>query len=194
MRNLHLTLALGAAVLAAACGGQNVSPPDHSDEAAPARAASSGAAHAPTGNRLGFDPPEGWVEEAPDSPMRAAQYRIPVEEGEDLELAVFFFGRNQGGDIEANLARWVGQFPDAGEPQRFELTTPVGPVVGIEIAGTWSPGPMSSSGPRADSRMLAAVVQTPKGNRFVRLVGDDAAVAERRDEFRAFLSSARWRS
>ena len=55
----------------------------------------------------------------PTRPMRAATYRIPAAKGdtEGAELAVFYFGQGQGGAVDANVKRWVGQFQTAdGKP------------------------------------------------------------------------------
>src|SRR5579871_1932995 len=62
--------------------------------------------------------PTGWAADAP-RPMRAATYKIPAAKGdpESGECGVFFFGSGQGGSVDANIQRWVGQFeqPD-GKP------------------------------------------------------------------------------
>jgi len=44
--------------------------------------------------------------------MRKATYRVPAKDGEDAEMAVFYF-KGEGGSTEANIQRWIGQFPDA---------------------------------------------------------------------------------
>jgi len=50
--------------------------------------------------------------------MRAAQYTVG-----DAECVVYFFGPGQGGTVEANIARWSGQFaaPD-GKPAAAKVT------------------------------------------------------------------------
>ena len=67
---------------------------------------------------LQFEPPEGWIEEAAAAPMRVAQFTLPKAErdAEDAVLVVFYFG-GEGGDLEANLERWVSHMeqPD-GRP------------------------------------------------------------------------------
>ena len=66
---------------------------------------------------LAANVPEGWVEEEPASSMRLAQYRLPGDGAGDAVLAVFHFGSNQGGSVDANIDRWYGQFsqPDGGD-------------------------------------------------------------------------------
>ena len=60
---------------------------------------------------LRYKVPEGWITEKPTSSMRAAQYVLPKVEGdpEDASLVLFYFGRGQGGSVEDNMARWIGQ-------------------------------------------------------------------------------------
>src|SRR2546422_6210094 len=62
--------------------------------------------------------PPGWKAEAP-RPMRAATYRVPAVAGdkEDGECAVFYFGPGQGGGVNENIQRWVGQFQTEAKPQ-----------------------------------------------------------------------------
>ena len=52
--------------------------------------------------------PVGWTSVPPASSMRLAQVAIEGPGG-PAELAVFHFGTGQGGDIEANIQRWLGQ-------------------------------------------------------------------------------------
>ena len=86
-------------------------------DSAPGPAVSAGPAQASAAG-LRFEAPSTWISETPSSSMRLAQYRLPGLEGdpEDAELAVFYFG-GQGGSVQANVDRWIGQFsnPD-GSP------------------------------------------------------------------------------
>jgi hypothetical protein len=54
--------------------------------------------------------PATWKQEKPLSTLRLTQFRVPAVAGDkaDAELAVFNFGG--GGDISANVKRWIGQF------------------------------------------------------------------------------------
>jgi hypothetical protein len=55
--------------------------------------------------------PSRWSEEHP-RPMRVVTYTVPSAEGdpEPGECAVFYFGNDQGGGVDANIERWVTQF------------------------------------------------------------------------------------
>src|SRR6476619_1310835 len=58
--------------------------------------------------------PAGWSAGGP-APMRAATYAIAPVQGDTAaaECVLYFFGAGQGGSVEANIARWRGQFVDA---------------------------------------------------------------------------------
>ena len=65
--------------------------------------------------------PQGWMQAAPSSRMRALQATIPGSGGPG-ELAVFFFGPGGGGGVDANLERWKGQVvPDPGAQAMREM-------------------------------------------------------------------------
>ena len=57
--------------------------------------------------------PSGWSEQPPRQ-MRVATYAVPAASGdaEGGECAVFYFGNDQGGSVEANIDRWVAQFDE----------------------------------------------------------------------------------
>ena len=69
--------------------------------------------------------PAGWKSVPPASPMRAAQAVIEGPGG-PADLAVFHFGAGQGGDVEANLQRWIAQIvPQSGtSPRARDLRQP----------------------------------------------------------------------
>ena len=87
--------------------------------------------------------------------MRRAQYRIPGPGG-PAECVVFYFGPGQGGDTQANVARWASQFHRAdGGPVGDAFKTreiKVGDirVVLVEVAGTYVGG--MGSGPTGPER------------------------------------------
>src|SRR6476660_8927536 len=80
---------------------------------------------------LKFDAPAGWKSTPPSSQMRVAEFTLPKVEGdsEDASLVVYFFGANMGGNVQANVDRWIGQMsqpdgkPSADVTKRSALTT-----------------------------------------------------------------------
>ncbi|MCO5170720.1 MAG: hypothetical protein M9894_30690 [Planctomycetes bacterium] len=150
-----------------------------------------------------FAPPAdaGWVEAPVTNRMRAAQYRPPRAAGddEDAELVVFHFGGG-GGSVEDNLARWISQFrqPDGGssrEAAKLERRE-VGGLAAhlIDLAGTYVAETRPGAGERVNKpgwRLLGAIVETPSGPFFVKLVGPSATVEAARPAFTRFVESFR---
>ncbi|MBN1475429.1 hypothetical protein JXA47_01610 [Candidatus Sumerlaeota bacterium] len=156
--------------------------------------------HAESLAGITFDLPETWVAETPSSSMRLAQMRLPGEAG-DAELAVFCFGVGQGGPIQANIDRWLGQFsnPDApGMPvesitdstERNGLT-----VHTVTAQGTHTPGmgPMMAPGDPLPGYALYGVIVEggTEGTVFVKITGPEATIDAHRSALEAFAASAR---
>jgi hypothetical protein len=183
-----LTLALVASLGVAATRGQD--PPPAPPALAPKTVAG-----------VTFTPPpdSGWLEEPVTSRMRAAQYRVRRAEGdaEDAELVVFHFG-GSAGSVEDNLTRWFAQFqqPD-GKPTREAAKVERRELGGlvlheVEVGGTYVAETRPGSGERVNkpgSRLLGAIIETPSGPFFVKLVGPDATVAAARAAFKKFVES-----
>jgi hypothetical protein len=144
--------------------------------------------------RLAFSLPPAWQQVPPSSGMRVAQASIPGPGGA-AEMAVFHFGAGQGGDVEANLQRWINQVvPDAGSvPQRESFDSGALRITRIDVAGTLKPGGMgmAPSAAQPHSRLLGAVIEGDGGPWFIKVTGDDATVAPQRDAFVAMLHSAK---
>jgi hypothetical protein len=175
---------------------RNMEEPPSGGPVSPGTVAAAGAA-----GGLLFSAPEGWTAETPASSMRKAQYRLPRVAGdpEDGELVVFHFP-GQGGSIEANIKRWVGQFsPDetGGGPSQAEVTPRTAngvPLMLVDVSGTYRPssGPMMRPGdPKQGYRMLAAIAQTPSGPWFFKLTGPRKTIDKWHPDFLAFLDTIR---
>jgi hypothetical protein len=181
----------------AGCSGGS----DRQSEPAPA-ALKPTAAHgsaAAAGGPLKFTPPADWISEKPSSSMRQAQYRLPRVEGdpEDGEVVVFYF-QGQGGGVQANIDRWIGQFQKAdGRPANDDARTTKREVHGIpltlvDVSGTYlsSMGPMLSEvKAKPGFRMVAAVAETGSGPWFFRMTGPAKTVARWEPSFQAFLET-----
>src|SRR6266480_5494479 len=137
---------------------------------------------------LKFKAPDGWVTEKASSPMRVAQYKLPKAEGDkdDGSLVLYYFGSTQGGTAQANIDRWIGQMqqPDGSSSKdkaKTETLTVNGlKVTTVDVNGTYSaqmsPGSDTHHN-NSDYRLRAAIVETPKGNYFAKLVGPAKTVA-----------------
>ncbi|HKY04178.1 MAG TPA: hypothetical protein VJQ56_04785, partial [Blastocatellia bacterium] len=144
------------------------------------------------------------IKEQPSSSMRVAQFRLPKAEGdqEDASLVLFYFGQGQGGTIEANLDRWVGQMqqPDGSSSKEKARTSRIKAnglnVTLLDVAGVYTAEMSPGSGNRQNkpnSRMRAAVVETPKGPYFFKLVGPEKTVARHDQDFMAFVNSVEFK-
>ncbi len=168
-------------------------------DSAPGPTVSAGPAPASAAG-LRFEAPATWISEAPSSSMRLAQYRLPGLEGdpEDAELAVFYFG-GQGGSVQANVDRWIGQFsnPDGSpvtDPQVTERDANGIPLTIVDVRGTYhqSQGPMmAQTTAKENYRMLAVVAEGPAGPTFFKLTGPRPTVDHFEESFNSFLDTLR---
>ena len=197
MNDAHIKRCLLLPVLVLGCGigcSKGTEEPQH--EVA--------AANSPNRSNLGnlnFSAPSEWIEESPSSPMRRAQYRLPRAEGdaEDAELVVFHFP-GQGGSVQANMDRWIGQFSkedgsaaaDSAKISKRESGNV--PLTILDVEGTYSPagGPMMRRGnPKPNHRMLAAIAETALGPWFFKLTGHKGTIGKWEKSFLQFLDSIR---
>lgn len=137
--------------------------------------------------------PKAWSEQGARS-MRVATYAIPAASGdaEGAECAVFYFGPDQGGTLDANIDRWAGQFEGASSPVRSEKDINGVKVVLVQINGAYlaPSGPMmQSSGKKDNYRLLGAIVSAPAGPVFFKLVGPAKTVAASEGDFNAMVGS-----
>ena len=212
-------LAIACAMTVAGCGVQNGEDASSSSSASTSRTGSSAPSRTapadpyatpqqPSGGMvqlagINFQPAEGWTDLGP-SAMRKAQYQLsPVEgDAEPAEVNVFYFGAGQGGDIESNIKRWIGQMqtPDGGDATslavRSKLTTSHGlDVHFVEVDGTYMKsmggGPMTGGRKKAleDYRMVGAIVVAPEGNVFFKLTGPVATAIAMEEGMRAMLAN-----
>lgn len=149
---------------------------------------------------LRYKVPEGWVTEKPTSNMRAAQFKLPKSEGdsEDAQLVLYYFGSGQGGSVSDNIDRWVGQMqqPDGGsskdKAKTENLTVNGLKVTTVDVNGTYtaqmSPGSDTNHN-NSDYRLRAAIVETPKGNYFAKLVGPAKTVGRWDQAFADYVKS-----
>jgi hypothetical protein len=138
-----------------------------------------------------------WKEMPVTSAMRQAQFQIPRAEGdnEDGEMGVFHFGAGQGGDVEANVQRWAGQFrKDGGSAEPVVEKREVNGlrVTVVSLEGTYMSGmPMGPQTPKTNFALLGAIAEGSQGPVFFKLTGPKKTVDEARDEFNDFVASLR---
>lgn len=154
----------------------------------------------PTAGGLSWNPPALFIAQTPKSSMRAAEYRIDGQGQGDATLAVFHFGAGQGGDVQSNIDRWVGQFQQpAGTKKNAKPTTRRQVVAGmqvttVDVKGSYSemamnPHATSPAQPQTHQRLLGAIVEGPQGPVFFKLVGPQKTVNLADTAFAALINS-----
>jgi hypothetical protein len=149
---------------------------------------------------LRYKAPDGWVTEKASSAMRVAQYKLPKVEGdpEDASLVLYYFGATQGGAVQANIDRWIGQMqqPDGSsskdKAKTENLTVNGLKVTTVDVTGTFTAEMTPGTGTQRNDtnyRLRAAVIETPKGNYFAKLVGPSKTVARWEQAFTEYLNS-----
>jgi hypothetical protein len=154
---------------------------------------------------LHFDAPAPFVSEAPTSHMQSARWRIPAGEpdkdgkpaaasDQDVQVVVYYFGNGQGGSVQANIDRWLGQFPEKdGDPKTEHLQTKSGmPLTILDVSGTEKAGTPMDPNPasKPGRRLIGAIIETSEGSYFVKATGPKAQVEKHEKEIRAMLESA----
>lgn len=127
--------------------------------------------------------------------MRLATYQIPPAPGDQdsAECAVYYFGAGQGGGVQANIDRWIGQFQGSKAAPKVDKRTISGlKVTTVDVSGAYNGmgGPRAPEGPpKQGYRLLGAIVEGPQGSVFFKFTGPAKTVAANQSEFEKMLSS-----
>jgi hypothetical protein len=155
---------------------------------------------ADSGAGIQWTVPSSWKAEA-QRPMRLATYTIAPAAGdsESGECGVYYFGPGQGGSVAANMDRWIGQFqqPGGGPSQdaakRDQRTVHGLKITTVAVSGAYSGmgGPMAQPGapPKANYRLLGAIVEGRQGSVFFKFTGPAKTVAQNQAAFEKLLAS-----
>lgn len=147
---------------------------------------------------LRYRVPAGWVEEERSSNMRVGQYKLPRAEAdtEDASLVLYYFGQRQGGSAAANVERWASQMqqPDGAKAKITEesFTANGLKITAVDGVGTYVAETAPGSGTfhnKAGYRLRAAVIETPNGSYYVKLVGPEKTVTRWNEAFVSYLKS-----
>jgi hypothetical protein len=137
--------------------------------------------------------PAGWAARAPASTMRLAEYNLLPDPQGTAEVVVYFFGQGQGGNVDANLARWKDQFSTSdGSPVTVRVTRETSgpfPLTFAEYRGNYRRGigTGSADSVRTGQTLIAGIVETPRGTLFIQLFGNSARVAQEKAAFLGFV-------
>jgi hypothetical protein len=148
---------------------------------------------------LSITAPKTWVRKEPKSRIVEHEFAAPVADGDMVEGRITVMGA--GGDIQANIDRWSGQFqqPD-GSDSKDKTKVEKKKISGLEVhvvqlTGTYldMPGGPFAGGravPREDYKMLGAIVVAPKiGNYFIKFYGPKKTVSQHEADFHKMLES-----
>jgi hypothetical protein len=137
--------------------------------------------------------PAGWKAEA-QRPMRLATYTVAP----GGECGVYYFGQGQGGSVDANLDRWIGQFLQA-DGKSSKAAAKIAkrmvhglPVTTVDVSGAYTGmgGPTAQPGPAVlGYRLLGAIVEGPQGSIFFKFTGPAQTVAANQAAFDKMLES-----
>ena len=147
--------------------------------------------------------PAGWKRQDPSNKLRLYQMTIPKMEGdkEDTALVVFFFGKGGGGDTEANLTRWKGQFiapegktiDEVSKLEKYKIGKQAD-VVCLDIAGTFkykNPpfSPTAKEERKENFRRFNVIFDTDKGSYFITLTGPAKTMAKSKEAFDGWIKA-----
>jgi hypothetical protein len=142
--------------------------------------------------------PRGWRSSPPKTSMRLAQFDTPPSAGDSAgaQVVVYYFGPDQGGSVEANIARWQSQFraPDGGtahaQVKRYDDTAFPTTLVTLEGAYARSVGMGGDISDAVPGQMLvAAIAATPRGSLHFQIFGPAATVRAQEKAYLAFVRS-----
>lgn len=148
---------------------------------------------------LAFTVSEDWKFTKPANPIRVAEYELNGSGG-PAEMAVFYFGQGQGGGIEDNIRRWVGQFSsddsgqtgaDVARTEKDNLQLALVKTEGTYDPGTMAPA-MAAQGPKENYALFGLVVAGgPEGSVFIKVTGPKETVKEHNEALEAMAQSVR---
>lgn len=140
--------------------------------------------------------PPSFVARQATSSMRLAEFDVPRPDSMHAEVIVYYFGEGQGGSADANITRWSTQFmaPDGGHvtPRVIDVSGTVFTTTLAEFEGAYARGVgmgPDTAAAEPGQALVAAVVETPRGNLFLQLFGDRAAVQDAREDFLHMVTS-----
>jgi len=132
---------------------------------------------------LSLKVPVEWTSRPPASAMRLAELVLPGPGG-DTALVIYRFPGGAGG-VEANIARWKGQFAPPEGKSIDDLSSVIAQtrapltITRVDVRGTLTAETTPGAGDRqnaADSRMLAAIVEGLGDPFFLKAVGPAATL------------------
>jgi len=142
--------------------------------------------------------PAEWKVEEVTNRMRLQQFKLPKvkDDAQDAEVVIF----NLGGTVNDNINRWKTMFvPPEGKTiddvaKVTKMDVGEAKMTYLDVSGTYkfkaAPfDPNSKEESRPNSRMLGVIVETPKSQFQIRLVGPAATVENYKKGFDEWLKN-----
>ena len=145
-----------------------------------------------------FAVPAGWNAVTPSSPMRKAELRVPGPEGTgsagEATITVFHFGPGEGGTVQQNVDRWLGQFGGADAAKGASTakeTIGTVPVTFVRASGTFQSGmPGQPTTPLEGQALLGAILESPNGDVYLKMTGPAPTVDKAEPAFVQMVRAA----
>jgi hypothetical protein len=143
---------------------------------------------APASAPVQYTAPPNW-QEKPLSPMRVASFNAAAPDGKQVDVSVVSLAGMAGGDL-ANVNRWRGQvklgpIDEGALQQSAEHVKANGhDFLVVDIV---SDAPIGAQNEK--QRIIAAILDEQDRSWFIKMMGEDKAVASQKDEFENFLRS-----
>jgi len=141
-----------------------------------------------------FTRPADWEWVPTTSQMRKAELKVESKDKKEKAEVIFFhFGESNGGGTQANVERWLSQFKEPREKLNSKVDTAKinkRAVTFVQAEGTYLSGmPGGPKTPQPNSMLLGAIIESEKGNVFVRMTGPVAVVKGAQSDFKKMIES-----
>jgi len=147
--------------------------------------------------------PADWKQVKPRSRIVQHEFSIPVVGNDEISGRMTIMAASGG--LEANIARWVGQFKSSegktlgDDAKKIEKKKISGLEVHlVDLTGDYQDKPGGPFGPsvnRPHYRMLAAIVPTQgHGTWFIKLYGPQETIAAAKKHFDKMLAGIVWKA
>ena len=124
-----------------------------------------------------------WKKEKPSSRMVAGQ--LSHEKGKDVVTKFYFFGAGQGGAVDANVKRWIGQFQGTPEVETTKVKYGKTKVTFVFAEGTYLDGPpFGQKTPKADYALYGAILEGSSAPVFIKSTGRKKSMEALKKEFK----------
>ena len=142
---------------------------------------------------LTFERPEKFQWEQITPGMRAAQLKVPGQDGKAGEIVFFNFPAGVGGGVQANIDRWLGMFrepKDQIKAKTEKIKKGAATITYVQAEGTYMSG--MPGGPKTaepGTMLQGAIIETPQSNVFVRMTGPIQLMQQSQKDFRTMIES-----